>query len=111
MKTQSSKSVILGLVASALLAVSSGKALGQTNLITNPDFSGGSTGWSTNCTIEINPETVYGGSVSSNRVTEIDTERCLYQDVTITPGTIYTLSYRAARRIGGPTPATVGVNV
>lgn len=111
MKTQSSKSVIFGLVTSAILAFNGSQAISQTNLISNPDFSNGSTGWSTNCTIEINPENVYGGSVSSNRVTEIDTERCLYQDVTVTPGAIYALSYRAARRIGGPTPATVGVNV
>src|SRR5690606_7686233 len=98
------------LFAAALLALAAPAADAQSNLIVNPGFSSGSTGWSTNCTIEIYAETVYGGTNASNNVTEIDKERCLHQDVAVVPGKFYTFSFRAARRTSGA-PATVGVHV
>ncbi|MBL7700371.1 MAG: T9SS type A sorting domain-containing protein [Chitinophagaceae bacterium] len=81
------------------------------NLITNPGFENGTTGWITDCTIEINPENVYGGTSTTNRVTEIDVERCFNQQVNVTAGSTYYITYKASRRQGGSTPATVGVNV
>jgi hypothetical protein len=81
------------------------------NLITNPGFENGTTGWSTDCSMEINPEPVYGGTTSSNAVTEIDAERCFNQQVTVSAGAIYDFSFLASRRTGGGTPASVGVNV
>lgn len=85
-------------------------ALAQQNLVTNPGFTNGTNGWATDCSIEINPETVYGGSVSSNPVAEIDIERCFKQEISVSSGAMYNFSYKASRRQGG-TPATVGVTV
>lgn len=79
------------------------------NLIVNPGFNGNASGWSTACTIEINPETVYGGSVSSNYVTEIDVERCINQQVCIFPGQSYNFSFKGSRRKDGNTPNTVSI--
>lgn len=81
------------------------------NLITNSDFSNGTTGWSSSCSMEVYAETVYGGSNSSNYVTEIDEERCLDQTICVFPGVTYNLSFRATRRIDSQTPNTVGITV
>ncbi len=108
MKTNTLIQLISFKITLLLIIVSAGTA--QTNLVLNPGFSNGSQNWSTNCSIEINPETVYGGSVSSNYVSEIDIERCFYQNVSITAGSFYLFSFKAARRQSG-TPATVGVTV
>jgi len=91
-----------------LLMVASERTAAQ-NLVVNPGFTNGTTGWTTQCSIEINPESVYGG-IGSNPVTEIDVERCMNQEVSITAGTIYDFGFKASRRQGG-TPATVGVTV
>jgi hypothetical protein len=93
----------------ALLLVTSMVVSAQSNLVTNPGFSNGTQGWSTNCTIEINPESVYGGT-NSNPVTEIDIERCLHQEIATSAGAIYDFSFKAGRRQGS-TPATVGITV
>lgn len=81
------------------------------NLVTNSSFSSGTTGWSTNCSIEVNPEVVYGGSDATNLVTEIDMERCINQNICIMAGVTYRLSFRAARRTFGSTPNTAGIVV
>lgn len=81
------------------------------NLITNPGFESGTSGWGTDCSIEIYTENVYGGTSSSNMVTEIDVERCFNQQVAVSAGAIYDFSYKASRRTGGGTPGTVGVNI
>lgn len=98
------------IIALALLVFNAGLLQAQTNLVQNPGFTNGTQSWSTSCSIEINPETVYGGSDATNKVTEIDKERCLYQDIIITPGTQYNFSFKAARRQSGA-PATVGLTV
>lgn len=79
------------------------------NLITNSSFTNGTTGWSSSCSMEVYDETVYGGSNSSNNVTEIDRERCLDQNICIMPGITYTLTFKGTRRIDGSTPSTVGI--
>lgn len=81
------------------------------NLVTNSSFTNGTTGWSSSCSMEVNGETVYGGSNASNNVTEIDRERCLDQNICIMPGITYTLSFKGTRRIDGSTPSTVGITL
>jgi hypothetical protein len=82
------------------------------NLVTNSDFAGGSSsGWSTSSSIEINPQTTYGGPSSSIYVTEIDVERTINQQVCILPGLTYTFTYNATRRPQSGTPATPGMLV
>jgi hypothetical protein len=81
------------------------------NLVTNSDFSNNTTGWSSSCSMEVNPETTYGGPSGTNYVTEIDQERCLDQTICIMPGVTYTLSFKATRRLSAPTPSTVGITV
>lgn len=81
------------------------------NLIVNPGFDNGTTGWSTDCSMEIYTENVYGGVSSTNQVTEIDGERCFNQQVNVTLGATYYVTYKASRRQGGSTPASTGVNV
>ena len=82
------------------------------NLVNNPNFSSGSSsGWSTGCSIEINPQSTYGGPSSSIYVTEIDVERCLNQQVCIMPGLSYTFTYQATRRPQIGSPASPGLQV
>lgn len=81
------------------------------NLIVNPGFTDGTTNWSTDCSMEIYAESVYGGTSSTNNVTEIDGERCFNQAINVSAGATYYVTYKASRRQGGSTPATVGVNV
>lgn len=101
-----------------LVALSFGPdCVGQS--FTNPNFESGSSGW-TDCPLEINPESVYGGS-GSNMVAEVDghndanstaDDRRLCQTLTgLTPGAVYLLEFDATRRQGGSTPATVSVTV
>lgn len=78
------------------------------NLVTNSSFSDGAAGWTGSCSVEVNPETVYGGTNASNNVTEIDMERCLDQNICVMPGVTYKLSFRATRRPDANTPNTVG---
>ena len=71
--------------------------------------------------MEINPETVYGGSNSSNRVAEIDghnnssstsDDRVLCQAIDcFVIGHDYTLNFRAARRSSSNAPNPVEINV
>jgi len=82
------------------------------NLVTNSNFTGGSsTGWSTSSTIEVNPQTTYGGPSSSIYVTELDVERTINQQVCIMPGLTYTLTYQAARRPQIGTPTNPGIQL
>ena len=99
----------LGLAAALLLNVNHA---GAQNLVTNSSFAGGaSTGWSTSASIEINPQTTYGGPSSSIYVTELDNERNISQQVCVLPGLTYTFSYQASRRPQSGTPANPGVTV
>jgi len=109
MKTTNTLPKIFALLLSGGLALISTGVSAQ-NLLNNPGFQNGSAGWSTGCSIEIYPENVYGGSSSSNYVTEIDVERCFNQEVAVSPGNIYDFGYKASRRQGS-TPATVGMTV
>ena len=82
------------------------------NLVVNPDFTGGSTtGWSTASSIEVNPQTTYGGPSSSIFVTEVDAERSLSQQVCILRGLSYTFTYQATRRPQTGSPANPGIQV
>ena len=58
--------------------------------------------------MEVNPETVYGGTNSNNYVTEIDVERCFSQNICVASGMTYTISLVASRRIDPITPVTTG---
>ena len=98
--------ILLAIAGSSLFS----KGVGAQNLIVNPGFQDGTSGWGTDCSIEINPETVYGGTNAANKVTEIDIERCFKQQVAVSAGATYDFSFKASRRQGG-TPATVGVTV
>ena len=84
--------------------------MGQ-NLVSNSGFSSGSTSWATNCSIEVNPETAYGGTNSSNYTTEIDVERCFNQDICILPGLTYNFSFKASRRTQAATVAAPGMRL
>ena len=81
------------------------------NLTTNSSFTNGSTGWTSSCSVEVNPETTYGGTNASNNVTEIDMQRCLDQNICIIPGATYVLSFRATRRIDASTPNNPGIAI
>src|ERR1700712_4297453 len=88
------------------------RSLHAQNLVVNSNFTGGSsTGWSTGSSIEINPQSVYGGPSSSIYVTEIDMERSLSQQVCILPGLSYTFTYQASRRPQSGSPASPGITV
>lgn len=91
-------------------------------LVTNGNFSAGATAWN-HCgnTVEaFCSELCYGGSNGANMVAEIDHSnpgeglipRTLCQNIGgFVPGKIYQLKFKASRRIGGPTPPTVGAIV
>lgn len=85
--------------------------LSAQNLVTNGGFSSYTTGWSSSCSMEVNPEATYGGPSATNLVTEIDQERCLDQTICVFPGLTYKLTFKATRRMSSPTPATVGITV
>jgi hypothetical protein len=96
----------------ALLLLAGSSLLPAQNLVTNPSFAGGSfSGWSTSCTVEVNPETTYGGPSSTIYVTEIDIERCINQQVCILPGLNYTFTFQGSRRIDATTPSNPGLQV
>lgn len=95
----------------SLLMLTTAFAVHAQNLVVNSDFAGGSsTGWSTSSSIEINPQSVYGGG-SSAYSTELDVERTINQKVCILSGLSYTLTFQASRRTGGGTPANPGLQV
>ncbi|MEO8582979.1 MAG: T9SS type A sorting domain-containing protein [Flavitalea sp.] len=108
MKTQVSLTKMFAALLLAGASIFSQDVTAQ-NLVVNGGWSNGTAGWSTGCSIEINPESVYGGS-GSNPVTEIDIERCFNQEISVSADATYNFSYKASRRQSG-TPATVGVNV
>ncbi|OQP47428.1 hypothetical protein A4H97_08000 [Niastella yeongjuensis] len=81
------------------------------NLVTNSSFNNGGTGWTNSCSVEVNPENVYGGSSTTNNVTEIDMERCLDQNICIMPGVTYVFTFKATRRIDASTPNNPGISV
>ena len=60
---------------------------------------------------ETNPENTYFNNGETNGVIEIDGESQGYQDITITPGTKYTVSFVASRRIASNTVADVDLKV
>ena len=99
------------ILAAALICLNT-RSLHAQNLVTNSNFTGGSSsGWSTSSSIEVNPETTYGGPSSGIYVTEIDVERTLNQQVCIIPGISYTFTYQATRRPQSGTPANPGIQV
>lgn len=106
MKTNVPYCVVIICVVSLLSA-----RLSAQNLVTNSGFSSGFTGWSTNCTYELNSEAVYGGSSSTNMTTEIDVERCINQQICILSGTTYTVSFKGSRRTSGTVPASPGITI
>jgi hypothetical protein len=62
------------------------------NLVTNGDFSAGDAGWTTNW--NINADTASTQCVGSGCITGgITSGSYLYQDISTTPGTAYTLSF------------------
>jgi len=83
---------------------------GSAQLISNGNFSSGTTSWS--CGIEVNTESTYGGS-GSNAVVEVDAGAGLCQTVNgLTIGNTYQLSFSASRRTGGcPSPATTNIDI
>ncbi|HZK63195.1 MAG TPA: T9SS type A sorting domain-containing protein [Puia sp.] len=94
-----------------LLMLTTALGVHAQNLVVNSNFDGGSsTGWSTSSSIEINPQSVYGGT-SSAYSTELDVERTINQKVCILSGLSYTLTFQASRRTGGGTPANPGLQV
>ncbi len=85
-------------------------------LLKNGNFNSTSTNWTTACTsIEAAyTETTYGGTVSTNRVAEVDDESCFYQSVCILPGCDYTFDMKASRRTSngaGPNPTTTHIKI
>ncbi|WP_299125577.1 Calx-beta domain-containing protein, partial [uncultured Tenacibaculum sp.] len=90
------------------------------DLIINAGFQAGTTGWTTvsgtpNCTgsfsFEVNAETVYGGSVGTNQVLEVDCLSQGYQDFPTVIGTTYDVSFITSRRTAGGSPASVNGTV
>lgn len=71
------------------------------NLVTNGDFASGIASWNNGgCSPEVNGETSYGGSVSTNLVSEIDNITCDQQTVCVVPGITYSFSFKGSRRTG-----------
>jgi hypothetical protein len=71
------------------------------NLLSNSDMNSGTSNWADGgiCTPEAGfSEDLYGGPDNTNNVAEVDFETCMRQDVGITAGTIYTISFKAVRR-------------
>jgi len=97
--------VITGLLLSLLPSFGNAQ-----NLVSNSDFNA-FTAWNTSCSIEVNPESVYGGTSATNNVTEIDMERCFNQHICVLAGTSYTLSFKGSRRTAGATPANPGITI
>jgi hypothetical protein len=96
----------------AVLMIATALSTQAQNLVSNSNFSGGSSsGWTTGCSVEVNPQSTYGGPSGSIYVTEIDVERCLSQQVCILPGLSYTLAYTATRRPQSGSPANPGLQV
>src|SRR4051794_1979145 len=86
------------LAIAATLQLISVTSVDAQNLVTNSSFTGGSSsGWSTGSSIEVNPQTTYGGPSSTIYVTEIDVERTINQQVCVLPGLTYTFTYLASR--------------
>ena len=87
-------------------------AFGYTqNLLTNPDFSSGHSGWNYNGnSVETNPASTYGGS-GSNRCAEIDNQVGLYKRVAVIMGNYYQFTIKATRRPNSGTPAAVGIRI
>lgn len=89
----------------------SGSSYSQ-NLLGNSNFSNGNSMWALlGMNVEVNAETVYGGSNSSNRVAEVDALVGLRQKVEVVAGKTYRFDFRASRRTRGATPAVVGIRV
>lgn len=82
------------------------------NLVTNGDFSGGSSSWNNGgCTLETGPVSTYGGT-GSNSIAEIDQGSCGQQIICLIPGLSYTVRFDVSRRTaGGCTPAAAGMNI
>ncbi len=83
-------------------------------LIKNGNFNSSGANWVSACTsVEATYfETTYGGTVSTNRVAEVDDESCFRQDVCILPGASYIFSMQASRRTSGsPNPLTSHINI
>lgn len=111
-------SIAISLIAFISLAIpatvmaQNGNSNNGKNLTNNASFNSDNKNWDAKgMKTEINAETSYGGSKSSNKVAEIDVEVGLRQQVTVTPGQSYQLAYKASRRTSGGTQAAVGITV
>ena len=105
------KPFLASVLLSATFILAAGHLQAQ-NLVVNSNFTGGlSTGWSTTSSIEINPQSVYGGPSSVSYVTEMDVEHTMNQKVCVLPGLSYTFTYQATRRPQSGTPANPGIQV
>ena len=88
---------------------------GNPEMVVNGNFSAQAANWN-NCgnTVEAHcTELCYGGSNSANGVAEIDHQPVtLCQNISgFIPGKVYELKFKASRRAGAATPATVGAIV
>lgn len=87
---------------------------GNPEMVVNGDFSAQAANWSCGNLVEVFcTETCYGGGDGANRVAEIDHQPVtLCQNISgFIPGKIYELKFKASRRSGAATPATVGTVV
>lgn len=88
---------VCSLALAALLSPSAGRASGGSNLLQNPGFEEGTTGWSfspQDATFTITNTQVYSGSwaASLNRTDGVRGEIHIYQDVPVLGGQPYSLS-------------------
>jgi hypothetical protein len=82
------------------------------NLLKNSTLSEGSSNWTHNSMkVEINPESVYGGTNRNNQTAEIDAEVGLRQKVSTSTGKGYQFAFKAFRRVDAATPSPAGIKV
>jgi hypothetical protein len=109
MKTNST---LFQLLAVTLLLLFVSTSSYSQNLLGNSNFNNGNSMWAlSGMNVEVNAETVYGGSNLSNRVAEVDALVGLRQKVEVVAGKTYRLDFKASRRTRGGTPAVVGIRV
>lgn len=79
--------------------------------VLNGNFNSSGTNWG--CSPEVNAESVYGGSSTTNQVAEVDVAAGLCQTITgFTSGSYYRLSFKCSRRTTcGPTLQSLNVTL
>jgi hypothetical protein len=82
------------------------------NQLNNSDFREKSTYWDIkDMTVEINPETIYGGTDESNIAAGINAEAGLRQQADLKPGLEYMIRFRGSRSISKETPDDPGITI